>query len=875
MLSFDPRETPESEPLNPEPEHHAKAVWNRFLGRGAPREWRRSDWVALALFAAVVLLYFLPVMAPGMVLSSRVGDITTEWWWQRGYLGSCLKRFYVPQINPWVMGGMPYIASSQSALFYPPNWFFAVCDRVAVLNWQTIVHFWAGLAGMYYVARWFGRSICASFSAALVFGFSGFAILHWWQGHLVFVSAWPWTPLLVLAWAIMQQRACESRSVRGLLPSITGFAAALALQLFSGHPQIAWYTLIIVAWLQACWLLVAIRHHCVAPAVRSSLALVGACLFAGALAAVQALPMLLFTSVSVRSSLQNSYFYFFGSHAPGDMLTTFAPFVFGGVEGSREFLYGASSHWLPTWAMPVLAGGRDFFGILSQYWEVGAFVGLTTVLVLIVAVFISRFPSMAWSTLGLLVFAWWIALGNHGGLYVLALRYVPSVSLFRCPGRAVYVVTFCFAVLSAFSIDSLMVQAQTNSRALARKLLLVVLIIAIAVAAYLIVFPDGAQSRSLVALMQYRSRMADKNIMDRSVPASCRLFQREMIRAFATSVLVLAVMSLALFQRTRRVVPFLLTLLLVYELTVFSLPYRVGFRPDLLMWPRYISDVVKDSGMYRFAAARALADLDQPIEWRAHGVWGHDPANTTRYAYAVGRTQGYKSAISVTMVLHLRHLCALLDSMGAKYLLGPPESIDKEINETGRTLAQEGWKRVLEHDIFALYQNPSALPRVRLAGSAEVIPYEKMVTRLVTEDHADSTTVWLESMPEAAARVTLAGAASGTSSTLPGDLKVLKDDPELLEAQVDLVRPGWLVKMDQYLPGWTAEVDGKPATIYPANAIGKAVFVDRGRHLVKLRYFTPGLAVGAVVSIIAWSIALLLFAWGVLSRRASRKHLVS
>lgn len=68
--------------------------------------------------------------------------------------------------------------------------------------------------------------------------------------------------------------------------------------------------------------------------------------------------------------------------------------------------------------------------------------------------------------------------------------------------------------------------------------------------------------------------------------------------------------------------------------------------------------------------------------------------------------------------------------------------------------------------------------------------------------------------------------------------------------------PGWVVLNEAWFPGWTATVDGQAAPLRIANLAMRAVEVPAGRHLVELRYATPGLGAGAWVSLAA------LLAWG-------------
>jgi uncharacterized membrane protein YfhO len=75
------------------------------------------------------------------------------------------------------------------------------------------------------------------------------------------------------------------------------------------------------------------------------------------------------------------------------------------------------------------------------------------------------------------------------------------------------------------------------------------------------------------------------------------------------------------------------------------------------------------------------------------------------------------------------------------------------------------------------------------------------------------------------------------------------------------------VLLDAWAPGWTATVDGAPATIERADLAARAVRISAGTHRIAFRYRAPGLRLGAAVSVLAW---LNLLALAVVLRRSRR-----
>ena len=70
-----------------------------------------------------------------------------------------------------------------------------------------------------------------------------------------------------------------------------------------------------------------------------------------------------------------------------------------------------------------------------------------------------------------------------------------------------------------------------------------------------------------------------------------------------------------------------------------------------------------------------------------------------------------------------------------------------------------------------------------------------------------------------------------------------------VQVAVDTPRAGFLVLNDVWHPWWFGTVDGKPADIYRANVLFRAIEVPAGRHVVRFE-FKP--VEGAVKEIMAY-----------------------
>jgi uncharacterized membrane protein YfhO len=70
-------------------------------------------------------------------------------------------------------------------------------------------------------------------------------------------------------------------------------------------------------------------------------------------------------------------------------------------------------------------------------------------------------------------------------------------------------------------------------------------------------------------------------------------------------------------------------------------------------------------------------------------------------------------------------------------------------------------------------------------------------------------------------------------------------------ATIRAPRDGLAVVLDPWFPGWSATVDGAPATLLRANYALMAVPVRAGQHTLRLAYFPTRLLPGLAIAFLA------------------------
>jgi len=67
---------------------------------------------------------------------------------------------------------------------------------------------------------------------------------------------------------------------------------------------------------------------------------------------------------------------------------------------------------------------------------------------------------------------------------------------------------------------------------------------------------------------------------------------------------------------------------------------------------------------------------------------------------------------------------------------------------------------------------------------------------------------------------------------------------------------GMVILTDSFFPGWTATVDGRVAEIVEADGSVRGVAVDRGAHVIEMRYRPRSVMLGAAMTLLAGIVVL-------------------
>lgn len=784
-------------------------AWENFLGREArPRRLEFFDGVCLlGLYPLVLALLLVDGYSAGHIISSPEGDIAYFWLWQRTYLGQLLSRGSLAAINPYIMAGTPFLAALQSAAFYPLNLLLLLWSAGGVINAQLLGHWYATFAGFHVLGMRLRLGPAAAGVVALAAGASGWVVLHNWQGHLPFLLEMAYTPWLLVLWVNFHSGHLRTT------PYVLGASGLLALEFFVGHPQVFYCTLLLLAWLEFFWLVIASRWLGWVGCVRRALALAVASAVTGCLVAVQALPAWLYMRYTVRGEAAIPEAYYTAQSMPwSNLLTLVAPWVWGG------------------WP------GRDVYVGLESMWEVTAFVGASTAM-LAIFYFLSprRVSPWQWTWGGLALLGGVLALGEYSGFYSELRKLVPGLAFFRNPGRFLYLTTIALAMLGGESLERATRAAREQRSEFLALLARGWAFLGVCLASFLVLFSDGIRSPIFMHLLV--SRLTRQDVAELTREQVVKLFENFQVNLLGAGLmmgLTLAAVSRLLWLRSVRYVRGAIVLFVAFELTQFARPYASSFAPERYLWPaRVVRFLNENADGYRVSSIRTPADLNQGMIHGVRHVWGYEPTVALRYASALAVSQGRAPGFPEAW-LSVSRLTPLLHALGVKYLVAGP----------GADLTAFGWRLVLDTLDCSLHENPLAMRRGYVVGRSTIMAEDEVLQVVNSRDFQPTTTVILEKGD--------VGAQETSSALQRAVVRPTADKEEHFAAELELDAPGWFVLMDQCLPGWSARVDGTEVRIVRANAVGMAVAVPAGRHRVEFTYRAPGLRSGAALSLASW-----------------------
>ncbi len=698
----------------------------------------------------------------------------------------------IPEWNPYLFGGLPFIGAMHGDIFYPTAWLRWFLPTDVAMNLGFAVHIL--LAGVLTYA--FLRALRLPWTAAVVGGLAyeltGMVASLVNPGHdgKMFVAALAPLAFLALLRAIRDQRV----SWYGV------FALVVGLALLSPHYQLTYY-LLVASGLWTLYLVFWAPDRSTGAKWYKSIGLAtGAVALGFFISAIQAFPFLDYIQYSPRGAggASRGWQYAIGfSLPPEELMSTILPQFNGVVE----------NYW-----------GRNFFKLHSEF--LGG-------LVVILAAFAwgnRERRGILWAMTGLGAFFLLISFGGHTPFYRLWYEVMPMMKSVRAPGMAFYLVAFPVAVAAAIGTEQLL-KRRVSKRLFWTAFGLLGGIALLGVAGLLQPMAEALappQSVQRVAANADSLRMGSLRLLVMIVVGGAiawTVWAGKIGGSIASAALILAVgvdlwsMEREFFRYSPPASELYATDEIIDRLRTTEGPYRVldfGIYPQSYLMAFRIQSVLG----YHGNELRFYDDL-----WGGKNVWRH-----------LGMSQ-------------------LWDLLAVKYVLFPSV---QEIQGFSRVL---GPVETTSGGFGVLYQRDSLAPAkyVRVLPGALKVPDEQIVPSVINPQMPYNVVLLLSDtvaldVPEFEGLPVPTAVTASLAHWAPGEMSI--------DLEGDDQRQVYLLVSETWHPDWHATVDGQTVTPVRGQGALVAVPLAPGARRVELRFASGRYRLGMAVSLGALLLAL-------------------
>jgi len=908
------------------------------------RRYRRDAVIVLLLLLAP-LLWFAPVALGGKTLLPADNLFSFEPWasvaqemgvgtphnellsdlilenyaWKR-LLREAIRTRELPLWNPYLFGGLPFLAAGQHSALYPFSLLFYILPLSRAYGLFTWLQF--ALAGicMYIYARVLRMGRPASMLAGVVFMFSGFFLVSVVFSMIIAAAAWLPALLACIEMVIRKQQEKGDREYSPV-PYVVAGALVLGVQTLAGHAEVTYYTLLVAAF-YACWRLVQLWRGLGTPkpALRIAAWLFAMIALGLTLGGVELLPFYELATTSFREGAVG-YDAVVGWAWPiRQVFTFFVPDIFGNPSH-----HSYRDLWTGAWQAPVSAAGvqvRTIFWGVKNYVEGANYVSILGILLAILAVIARlRGRRRADSAVGgvqhthvplfavLAVLSLLFAFGTP--LYALLFYALPGYKQLHSAFRWVFPYTLCMAVLAGAGLDVLgarFAAQRSGSRegsgkrspVVAKGLVLtlgwIALVAGIAVLAML-----GLSRLVPGPFIALGGLVVNGSDLAQAVFVDGRAFWSYQVPNLLKLGVVAALAGALLLWRGGVRVPFLparaaadrrfmpggplwsllAVALVLADLWLFGFGFNPASDPDLLEFtPPVVEFLRQDESEYRLttfisrATGEKTFNANVAMIYGLHDVRGYDSIIPRQYVEFMERIESQYELLynRISPLAELDSLDSpLLDLLGVKYVL------------TSQYVPNPGWTLVYDDEI-RVYQNDSAFPRsfvmqCRQTGSVTGWPESFDPRTMLLLDHGEQQ-AGLDGQRGDAEPARLL-----TSCTMQ-PAKVHSYGLREVSVVAELEEPGWLVLADSFASGWRAYSISEPAPtegepppvgterqipLLRADGNFRAVELSAGVHQVRFTYMPRSFQIGLYATFLGFMTLVVLagwWAWGRFYREA-------
>jgi hypothetical protein len=787
-------------------------------------------------YLPVVLLFLLTILLfSGFVFSDQMlfGTDTIEAGVMfRSFYASFVDQYHaIPQWNPYLFGGMPFVDAMHGDTFYPLALLQFILPISRALGWKLVLTVFLAGAFMYLCMRAFRFSRMVSLFSAVAYMFSANLVtwVYGGQDGRMYV-----TSLLPLLFFFLE-KALNSRKWIYYI----GLGFAIGLLILANHPQLAYYAL----WAVGLYFLFRLvmdftsrkeesTSQKIKPLIKPVVLFVVATVIGLALSLVQILPPYVYVNkYSPRAEGGRGYDYAVSWSAhPEELVSQVVP-EFCGYSFQEENTY---------WGRNYFKQNADYGGVIPLLF---AFLGLLFVK-----------DRKRWFFLGLSGLAIIYSLGGHTPIYRLFYHLVPQVKNFRAPGLILFLLIFSVVFLSALFLQRLLNRGIKDSSEQKRLFKTLLIVVAAFFGLSFLFTIAGSALLSIWTGIIYPGIDASKGrVLSQNLSNVVGGFW------IATLLIGLATGAVYLLVKERIAPTFFIIgvgILLIFDLWridakfIRNFDYNGYFRKDgAIEFLQRDTDkfrVISLPGTYQGQNILAYHNVGQVLGYHGNQLKAYDDFTERKYLESARTQEEYGRRY-------------------ADFLFGPkPDMLNVKYFLSRQPFEHAKFEQAFHQGGIYVFQNRNYLPRARIVFDYEVIRDREDIMERITDPTFDyRSSVILEEEPE------ISSAPEDTSTPL-GVASIDKDEINSMTVKAVLSQPGFLILSENHYPSWKVYVDEKPDKIYRANYLFRAVYLDEGEHQVRFVFDSATYRLGKTSTLLTSVLLLAIFGFYGIRRVVSK-----
>jgi hypothetical protein len=709
----------------------------------------------------------------------------------------------IPQWNPHVFGGMPYVDAFHGDIFYPFSVLKFFISLYFHLGFNLILHiFFAGIF-MYLAARQFALSKTAALFSAASYMFAHYLVSMVAPGHEGKIYVTALFPLVML----FLDRAFEKNQFF----NFTILGLLIGVIIVSPHPQMSYFTLWAVALYSLFKLILILRKHkSVLPTIKPAMLVTYAVIIGLLLSAIQFYPGYIYTTeFSPRADKKSGW----------DWATSWS------LHEEEAF-----SLIIPEFA------GTSSRNTETYYWGKNAFkdnaesVGVVPFFLALIGLFFARRRERYFFG-GLALFALLYGLGGTTPIFKIFYYLIPKVKSLRAASMIMFFFAFSISLLAGMGLQTIIDWKKLSNPELRKKLMyflfgfpafmfLLAFLFGVAGHWMLSTWTSFFYSEATVNLVGQGITKLD--IAYRNLPA----IQSGAWIGFLFTALAAVFMWMYLSGKAGLTIISAMVLLPIIDGARFNSRFVDVVDPNAYFGANPVTNYFNSQpGKFRVLNISRAVPMTMLPQFGIEVVTGYH-GNQLRWYDDLLRGPQLNNSTNPRF----------LNLIGAKYLL----------TAANFNLQPDYFGEIPIRDVVAfgnikVVQNDNAFDRVYLANKYKVYgTREQIIPEVLSGADDMSQLVYLEEVP---------------SLEISAD-SIASDSAWIIEHAFDSVLIGvncsanrLLVLADNFYDSWHVRIDNQPARIMRAYGSFRAVAIPAGSKKVLMKYESERYATGKLISL--------------------------